>query len=249
MFRKELRQPIYNIYGFVRLADEIVDTFHAFDKRVLIQEFRKDTFAAINRGISLNPVLQAFQEVVNTYGIEHEHIDAFLRSMEWDLDKTTFSQSEYEEYIYGSAEVVGLMCLKIFLNGDQERYQELESYAKRLGSAFQKVNFLRDMKSDYEERGRVYFPGVEYHDFTCPEKVLIEEEIMNDFEQALLGIRRLPSSSRLGVFVAYKYYVHLLRRIKKYKSDDVKEQRIRISNVYKLLLLGYSTLRYQLRNI
>lgn len=249
MFDKRFRDPIYSIYGFVRFADEIVDTFHDFDKSELIKQFRADTFKSIDDRISLNPILHSFQQVVNHYDIDHELIDGFLVSMEMDLDKKTFSQEEYEKYIFGSAEVIGLMCLKIFVEGDQKEYERLKYAAQQLGSAFQKVNFLRDIQSDYEERGRVYFPQVEYQDFSNEQKLLIESEIQSEFDRALVGLKELPKGSRLGVFVAYLYYSRLLKRIKKFSAKEVLKQRIRISDLNKFLLLIYSTFRYRIKAI
>ncbi|MEL6390871.1 MAG: phytoene/squalene synthase family protein [Bacteroidota bacterium] len=249
MFAPQLREPIYNIYGFVRFADEIVDTFHDHDKPTLIKEFREDTFRAIERGISLNPILHSFQETVRRYRIEGELIDAFLNSMEMDLDKSYFDRSQYETYIYGSAEVVGLMCLRVFVDGDQAQYDKLKDGAMKLGSAFQKINFLRDIKSDHEDRGRVYFPDVQYRTFDCSQKRQIESEIQQEFDDALVSIRELPSGARLGVYLAYNYYLKLLKKIKKCSAMQVREQRIRVRDVRKIILLGTSTLKYQLRAI
>lgn len=247
MFDKAYREPIYAIYGFVRFADEIVDTFHDYDKRSLIQKFEKDTFEAIDQGISLNPILQSFQQVVNRYQIEKELITAFLYSMEMDLENINFDRSKYDEYIYGSAEVIGLMCLRVFVNGDKEEYQRLKAPAKKLGAAFQKVNFLRDMQSDYEDRGRVYFPSVDFQQFSCVEKKEIEDEIESDFQEALEGIKGLPKGARLGVHLAYLYYQRLLKRIKKYTAADVVKQRVRVSDFHKLLLLVYCSFKHQFR--
>ena len=249
MFAEELRSPIYSIYGFVRFADEIVDTFHDFDKRTLFDEFKADTHRSIERGISLNPVLQAFQEVVHQYDIDKSLIDGFLDSMEMDLDRERFDRATYERYIFGSAEVVGLMCLKVFVKGDREEYNRLKSSAMKLGSAFQKVNFLRDIRSDYLERGRVYFPEVDYNDFSCRQKSEIEDEIQAEFDEAYVGIKQLPKGARLGVYLAYTYYLRLLKRIKKCSAEEVRKQRIRVPDTHKLLLLSTSTLKYQLRAI
>lgn len=241
MFAKELREPIYAIYGFVRFADEIVDTFHEKDKKTLLAEFRNETFKAINNQISLNPVLHSFQHVVNTYDIDHDLIHAFLDSMEMDLEKTTYyDESEYKRYIYGSAEVVGLMCLKIFLKGNADEYDKLKPYACALGSAFQKINFLRDMKSDYDERGRVYFPGINFKYFSEIDKKAIEEDIQKEFAEAYKGIKLLPRSSRLGVYSAYQYYINLFYKIKNVSADVVTEKRIRVSDKRKLYLLTTS---------
>jgi phytoene synthase len=245
MFHKKFRQPIYAIYGFVRFADEIVDTFHTYDKKTLLDRFRHETYQAIEEGISLNPVLHAFQEVVNKYNIEIELIDAFLDSMEMDLHFQTYEDSLYKKYIYGSAEVVGLMCLRVFCHDQEGLYDKLKDPACALGSAFQKVNFLRDMKSDYAERGRVYFPGVDYTQFDDQIKQEIEEDIRRDFEFAYQGIIALPKGCRFGVYVAYKYYLNLFNKICKAPAKKVTEERIRIPNGGKLYILGKSMIRAQ----
>jgi 15-cis-phytoene synthase len=234
---KKFHLPIYAIYGFVRYADEIVDTFHDKDKKSLLQLFRNDTYNAIENKISLNPVLHAFQLIVNQYHIDLELIEAFLKSMEMDLDFKTYNDSRYHEYIYGSAEVVGLMCLKVFVEGDQAKYDYLKEPACKLGSAFQKVNFLRDIKSDYEERGRVYFPGVDFNSFDMSAKQLIEEDIQNDFDSALDGINKLPNGAKMGVKVAYLYYQKLFDKIKCLPPETITQQRIRIPNTRKFSLL------------
>jgi len=249
MFAEELRKPIYNIYGFVRFADEIVDTFHDYDKSTLLQEFRQDTYRAIERGISLNPILHSFQKVVKEYDIGLDLIDGFLDSMEMDLDHRIFDRKMYDKYIFGSAEVVGLMCLKVFVKGDSYEYERLKAPAMKLGSAFQKVNFLRDIKSDYEDRGRIYFPGVAYDSFTCSDKEQIEAEIQADFDEALVGINALPKGARLGVYLAYQYFRQLLNRIKKCKAVEVKERRIRVPDATKIMILGSSALKYNLKSI
>ena len=249
MFAEELREPIYSIYGFVRFADEIVDTFHEYDKAVLFDEFRQDTYKAIERGISLNPILHAYQEVVRKYKIGMDLTDAFLDSMEMDLDSRTFDKPTYDRYIFGSAEVVGLMCLKVFVKGDQEEYDRLKDPAMKLGSAFQKVNFLRDIKSDFQERGRVYFPGVAYESFTCNDKKVIESEIQEEFDDALRGIHQLPKGARLGVYLAFQYYQRLLAKIKKCSAAEVKERRIRVPDASKMMILGSSALKYNLKSI
>jgi phytoene/squalene synthetase len=246
MFAPELRPPIYAIYGFVRFADEIVDTFHNHDKKSLLDDFKKDTFKAIENKLSLNPVLQSFQEVVNKYNIDHELIHAFLYSMEMDLYKNIYDKTELDKYIYGSAEVVGLMCLKVFLNGNEEKYNELKNYARALGAAFQKINFLRDIKSDYVDRGRVYFPDIDFNNFSELEKQRIEEDIQKDFELAYKGIVRLPKSSRLGVYCAYKYYLNLFYKIRSHPATDVTSKRFRVSDKRKLYLLATSALRHNL---
>lgn len=236
---KSIHLPIYAIYGFVRYADEIVDTFHDKDKQALLARFKKDTYQAIEEKISLNPVLHAFQLIVNSYHIDQDLIEAFLHSMEMDLDFHTYNDSRYHEYIYGSAEVVGLMCLKVFCAGDASMYEQLRTPACKLGAAFQKVNFLRDIKSDYEERGRVYFPGVDFTRFDASAKVLIEEDIQKDFDDSQVGIEGLPAVAKLGVRVAYLYYQKLFDKIKKLPPEVITQQRVRIPNAQKLsLLLG-----------
>lgn len=237
-FAPKYREPIYAIYGFVRLADEIVDTFHDYDKRKLLEQFREETFKAIEEGISTNPVLQSFLLTVKKYKIDHSHIHAFLDSMEMDLYNNYYEKKNYTEYIYGSAEVVGLMCLKVFVDGDQEKYNELLQPAKALGSAFQKVNFLRDIKSDVEERGRIYLPGinrtVSINDFSKKE---LEKEIEKEFVLSLDGIKKLPAGVRLGVYSAYLYYVKLFHKIQKANVKKLLSKRVRVSNLRKLMLL------------
>ena len=243
LFDKTLRQPICAIYGFVRFADEIVDTFHNQDKATLLRRFRHETYQAIEEGISLNPVLQAFQEVVNQYDIERELIDAFLDSMEMDLHFDRYEDSLYKKYIYGSAEVVGLMCLRVFCPNDQAAYEALRPAACSLGSAFQKVNFLRDLKSDYEERGRVYFPEVNYLAFDEAIKAEIEADIQKDFDQAYQGILNLPRSCRLGVYVAYKYYLNLFKKIEKSPASRLSQERVRVNDGKKMYILFKSMVR------
>ena len=234
---KKFHLPIYAIYGFVRYADEIVDTFHDQDKATLLERFKKDTYEAIDAKISLNPVLHAFQLIVNQYKIDLDLIEAFLHSMEMDLDLKKYNDSKYNEYIYGSAEVVGLMCLKVFCEGNQEMYDRLKEPACKLGAAFQKVNFLRDIKSDFEERGRVYFPGVDYKLFNRDIKTQIEEDIQKDFDDSLIGIEQLPDGAKLGVKVAYLYYQKLFDKIKGLPAETITQQRIRIPNSKKISLL------------
>lgn len=234
---KKYHMPIYAIYGFVRYADEIVDTFHEFDKKALLDEFAEDTYKAIDKGISLNPVLHSFQVIVNKYNIDKDLIKAFLHSMEMDLDFTKYDDTKYIEYIYGSAEVVGLMCLKVFCQGDKTMYAKLKHPACKLGAAFQKVNFLRDIKSDYEERGRVYFPGVDFKKFDEATKKCIEEDIQRDFDEALVGIHQLPKGAMMGVKIAYLYYLKLFYKIKGLSPEVITRQRIRIPNVRKISLL------------
>lgn len=234
---KKFHYPIYSIYGFVRYADEIVDTFHNFNKKELLDSFRQDTYKAIADGVSLNPVLHSFQAVVNKYHIGRELIDSFLHSMELDLTEQDYSEDGYEEYIYGSAEVVGLMCLRVFCEGDKELYDSLLGPAKKLGSAFQKVNFIRDIKSDYEDRGRVYFPGVDFNKFSKMAKEQIEADIQKDFDDALEGIMRLPAGAKTGVYLAYRYYLKLFRKIKNCPASRIKEERIRIPDSRKMGIL------------
>ena len=242
---KNIHDAIFSIYGFVRLADEIVDTFHDYPKSEMLQEFKEETYKALDRKISVNPILHAFQMVVNKYSIDRDLIDKFLLSMEQDLNDIQYSSAGYKEYIVGSAEVVGLMCLKVFVNGDNDLYFKLEEPARKLGAAFQKINFLRDVKADYQELGRTYFPGVDLEKFTTDEKLKIEEDIQDDFECALEGIIKLPSSSRLGVYVAYRYYFSLFKKIKKVSSDRLMEERIRVPNTKKLLITFESMFQNQ----
>ncbi len=246
LFSKQLQRPIYAIYGFVRFADEIVDTFHNFNKTELLQKFRLDTYEAIEQRISLNPVLQSFQEVVNEYNIERELIDAFLDSMEMDLHFDRYEDRLYKQYIYGSAEVVGLMCLRVFFKNNETKYDELKDSARSLGSAFQKINFLRDMKSDFDERGRVYFPGIDFLNFTNQDKQMIEADIKADFDHGYEGILKLPESARFGVYLAYVYYINLFQKIKKSTASMVKEERIRVNDGKKMYLLFSSALKNQL---
>lgn len=234
---KRFRTPIYSIYGFVRLADEIVDSFHKHDKKYLLDAFRNDTYEAIERGISLNPILQAFQIVVNRYGIERDLIDAFLFSMEMDLSERQYDTENYHTYIYGSAEVVGLMCLKVFVEGDQALYEDLKESAQRLGAAFQKVNFLRDIQSDYRERGRTYFPGVNFEEFHSDDKELIQEDIKKDLIAAYKGIVRLPRGARKGVYLAYVYYSKLFLKIQSLPASRILDGRIRIPDFRKFMIL------------
>lgn len=245
-FDKKFREPIYAIYGFVRFADEIVDTFHNQDKESLIAQFRKDTVEAIKRKISLNPVLHAFQLVVNQYHIEFHLIDAFLKSMEMDLDKTRYTDDSYKEYIYGSAEVVGLMCLRVFCEGNHQLYNTLLPKARSLGSAFQKINFLRDIKSDFEERGRTYFPGVDFTKFTEADKQEIEKDIKVDFDDALEGIKLLPQGSKLGVYIAYIYYLKLFEKIRATSAQTIANKRIRIPDTQKIFLMAQALIKDKL---
>lgn len=240
------REPIYGIYGFVRFADEIVDTFHDYDKQALLDEFRKDTYLAIERGISLNPVLNSFQKVVNDYRIDLKLIDTFLKSMEMDLDKKCYDANGYKEYILGSAEVVGLMCLKVFVKANEAMYEQLTPYAMALGSAFQKINFLRDLHADYLGMGRVYFPNVELTQLDPATKAALEDDIEIDFNKGLEGIKLLPKDSRFGVYVAYIYYRKLFNKIKSLHPERILEERIRIPNSQKMALFASSYVRHSL---
>lgn len=250
---KRFHEPIYNIYGFVRFADEIVDSFEGYDQAYLLEKFWKDTHEAIEQKISLNPILNSFQKVVHEYGVEAELYDTFMRSMEMDLysqtNAHTHTQKSYEEYILGSAEVVGLMCLRVFTKGDNETYQRLKPSAMKLGAAFQKVNFLRDVKADYEELGRTYFPGVDLASFSLVEKVKIEEEIEADFATALVGIKGLPRGARRGVYIAYIYYKKLFDKIKSTPAERLMHERIRIPNTRKFGLLFNSLVRHKFNAI
>jgi phytoene/squalene synthetase len=246
LLHKDLRAPICNLYGFVRVADEIVDTFHAYDKASLLAEFKQETWLAIDRGISTNPILQSFQETVNRYGIDRQLIEAFFRSMEFDLSKQQYDQQGYEEYIYGSAEVVGLMCLYVFCEGNANLYTQLKPHAQALGSAFQKVNFLRDIKADYQNLKRTYFPGVDFNRFTPEAKRQVEADIAADFSKAYEGIVQLPMKARFGVYVAYKYYLSLFRKIKKSQPQVLLQDRVRIPNYAKAFIVMRAGLRSQL---
>jgi len=249
LLHKDIRSPIFNIYGFVRLADEIVDTFHEFDKPVLLQQFKKETYDAIRRGISMNPILHSFQRTLKDYNIDITLVDAFFRSMEFDLSKKIYNREEYDEYIFGSAETVGLMCLHVFCEGKNELYEDLKLPAQALGAAFQKVNFLRDMKADYNSLSRIYFPGCDFNNFTENYKKEIEEDIHNDFNHAYMGILKLPLKARFGVYVAYKYYFSLFKKIKKMKPARVLEQRIRVPDYYKAMIILRASVKNQLRMI
>ena len=245
MIKKDYRWAIYGIYGFVRLADEIVDTFERNDKSELLEQFKSDTYQAIQRGISLNPILQTFQKVVNHYDIGPDLITPFFTSMETDLNKTTYNHSQYEDYIYGSAEVVGLMCLKVFCDGNNDQYEELKSPARALGAAFQKVNFLRDIKSDIDERGRIYFPTMDLNYFNEDTKAMIIQDVRQDFKHAYQGIKQLPMSCRFGVYTSYIYYLKLLDKIERTHAHKILESRIRVDNSEKMALLAKSFLKYK----
>jgi 15-cis-phytoene synthase len=249
LLHADLRTPIFNIYGFVRLADEIVDTFHQYDKSELLQQCKQETFSAIKKGLSLNPILHAFQQTVNLYKIDLELIHAFFRSMESDLTANAYDRQGYEEYIYGSAEVVGLMCLYVFCEGDQALYNKLEQPARALGAAFQKVNFLRDIKADYHDLSRMYFPGCNFHNFTHADKLQIEADIENDFQQAYTGILQLPIKARFGVYVAFKYYYSLFKKIKSAAPAHILQKRIRIANYHKALIVLRASVKNRLRLI
>ena len=251
MLSPTIRAAIYNIYGFVRFADEIVDTFHDYDKEQLLADFEIEYYKALKTGISLNPILNSFQSTVKQYNITDDLVSAFLRSMRADLSKTTYStKEEYEEYIYGSADVVGLMCLKVFVNGDEEKYNELKEPAMRLGSAFQKVNFLRDLKADFEELNRSYFPNVNLKSLDAESKQMIIQEIEDDFEFAYNeGILKLPVEAKFGVYMAYRYYKRLLKKLNKVPSSQIIETRVRISDPMKLNLLARSYVKYKLNMI
>lgn len=235
-FDRIFRYPIYAIYGFVRYADEIVDTFHEHDQHQLMTDFKQDAFKAIYEKISLNPVLQSFQLVVNRYPIELELIEAFLSSMEMDLDQKTFTSNDYKSYIFGSAEVIGLMCLHVFCQGDKMMYRRLMLPARSLGSALQKINFLRDIKADYSERGRIYFPDVDFNNFTDADKGQIECDIRKDLSEGFKGIRELPKGARLGVYIAYIYYRELLKKIMKTPARVIMQRRIRVTGSSKTIL-------------
>jgi phytoene/squalene synthetase len=244
--KNPLRNPIYAIYGFVRFADEIVDSFDGYEKKYLLDKFRADLYEALEQRISLNPILNSFQQVVHQYNIDVELINVFLDSMEMDLEKQFYVKENYEKYILGSAEVVGLMCLKVFLDGNQEKYDELKPYAMKLGAAFQKINFLRDLKDDYQTLGRTYFPNVDMTEFTLQAKREIEQEIALDFKEALIGIKKLPVSSKGGVYLAYVYYLTLFKKIKRVSVDRVLVERIRVSNGEKIALMFKSMLQFKI---
>lgn len=245
-----IRQDIHNIYGFVRFADEIVDTFHDYDKAFLLDKFEEDLATAIDKKISLNPILNSFQETVRKYNIPKAHYTAFIRSMRLDLEKSKYStQEEFNDYIYGSADVVGLMCLRVFVKGDEQRFEELKEDAMRLGSAFQKVNFLRDLKTDYDEMNRSYFPNIDIESLDEKSKTRIIREIEDDFAHGLHGISRLPAEAKLGVYTAYIYYSKLLAKLKKTPPLEIRYRRIRVPNYQKAGLLAKSYMSYQLKLI
>jgi phytoene synthase len=246
LLHKDFRAPICNIYGFVRFADEIVDSFHEHPKADLLAELKKATYEAIDKKISLNPILNSFQITVNQYQIDHHLIEAFLYSMELDLEKREYDKLGYEEYIYGSAEVVGLMCLHVFCAGHKEAYEDLKPYARSLGAAFQKVNFLRDLRADYEGLDRIYFPGCNFNNFSEKDKLAIERDIQKDFDHAFEGIQKLPIKARFGVYVAFKYYLSLFKKIKKIQPQKIMQQRIRIPDYGKFFILAKAGIRSQM---
>ena len=237
LLQKEYRLPIYAVYGFVRVADEIVDTFHDQDKERKLAEFRRDTYQAIVDGMSTNPILHSFQWVVNEYNIDHHLIEAFLESMEMDLTQKEYTPEEFQKYVYGSAEVVGLMCLRVFYKDQDDAYNALIQPARKLGEAFQKINFLRDIQSDYEERGRFYFPGVDMHSFNNATKKIIEDDIKKDFDEAYKGVKQLNRASKLGVLVSYTYYLKLFEKIRSTDASNIFQKRYRIPNFRKILIL------------
>ena len=247
MLDSSIRQDIYNIYGFVRFADEIVDSFHNYDKKELLNLFEKDLKKSIEDKISLNPILNSFQKTIHSYQIDYELVDSFLNSMKLDLDKKKYlTKKEFDQYVYGSADVVGLMCLKVFVKGNKNQYNDLRPYAMSLGSAFQKVNFLRDLKADHDGLNRSYFPNLNIDEFDQPSKKIILDEIDKDFRHALKGIFKLPSSARFGVYTAYKYYLKLLNKLRKTHPLKIKSSRIRVPNYQKVNVLARSYVRYRL---
>lgn len=243
---RKYQEAIYSIYGYVRVADEIVDSFHGHEQAVLFDDFEKETWIAFERGISTNPVINAFLQTYNQFNIDKALLEAFLKSMRMDLTEKRYDEPLLEDYIYGSAEVVGLMCLKVFCDGNEEMYRRLKSPARSLGAAFQKVNFLRDIKDDLDDKGRIYFPHLDFTNFSVEAKEQIEMDIQKDFDEALVGIRQLPDGSRIGVYLAYKYYIKLFRKIRKKNPDQVLHKRTRINNAFKLLILTNSMARYKL---
>jgi len=247
MLSKKIRQHIYNIYGFVRFADEIVDSFHDYNKELLFKDFSSDLEKSLKNKIHLNPILNSFQATYHKFNIEKDLVDSFMNSMKKDLHKTKYlSNEEYKDYIYGSADVVGLMCLKVFVNGNTKKYDELKSFAMRLGSAFQKVNFLRDLKDDFEILNRTYFPNTDLNQLDEESKIKIIDEIEEDFKEGLNGIKKLPIEAKFGVFMAYRYYSQLLKKLKKTPALDIKNTRIRVPNYKKIELLTRSYVKYQL---
>ena len=250
LLSKTIRQDIFNIYGFVRLADEIVDTFHEYPKQELLEDFEKELWRSVDNKISLNPILNSFQNTVNKYSIPKDLINSFLDSMKMDLEKKEYnSVEEYKKYIYGSADVVGLMCLKVFVKGSESSFSELSPFAISLGSAFQKVNFLRDLKDDSNVLNRVYFPNVDMNNFNEKSKKEIILEIEKDFENAVKGIVKLPKNSKFAVYIAYRYYNKLLKKLKRTSSENIVKKRIRIHNLQKFIVIARSYVKYQLNLI
>ena len=247
LFKRKYRPAIYAIYGFVRFADEIVDTFHDLNQRELLEKLRSDTFGALDAGFSPNPILHSFQKVVHEYGISREYIEAFLHSMEMDLTRKKYNKKEISEYIYGSAEVIGLMCLKVFHNNSEKDFEALVYPARKLGEAFQKVNFLRDIRADYLDKGRIYFPGLQFENFSEEQKKAIEEEIASDFSEARKGIEKLNRDVQLGIYLAYSYYLQLLKKIRKTTPEKILEKRYRVSGFQKLVLLADAWIRFKMR--
>lgn len=243
--KPSIRNAIYAIYGYVRLADEIVDSFHEYDKEKLLNRLKTETKNALEEKISLNPILQSFQETVHTYQIDTTLIEQFLNSMEMDLQKVDYNSALYNEYIFGSAEVVGLMCLQVFTEGSKEKFEELKPYAMKLGSAFQKINFLRDLKDDYQILGRTYFPNVDMCVFDNCVKCQIEQEIEEEFKEALIGIKKLPNSSKFGVYLAYKYYISLFKKIQRRTSTEILNSRVRVSNLQKIFVAFKSYVQFK----
>ena len=243
LLSSDIRNAIYGIYGFVRFADEIVDTFYDHDREKMMGEFREETFKAVEEKVSSNPILHSFQYIVNKYAIPHELIDSFLKSMEMDLSLNKYGKERFREYVYGSAEVVGLMCLKVFYHDDDEKYEELKYPARKLGEAFQKVNFLRDIKDDMIDRGRFYFHQADFYNFNDVTKKIIEEDIQHDFDEAFEGIKKLKPGVRIGVYLAYRYYLKLFDKLKKTNADELLSKRHRISNARKVYILFSSSLR------
>ncbi|MFC4262682.1 phytoene/squalene synthase family protein [Ferruginibacter yonginensis] len=249
MLHPSLRQPVFDIYGFVRFADEIVDTFHDYDKAALLTKFKQETYDAIETKISLNPILNSFQITVNKYNIDKALIEAFFNSMEMDLSNVSYDEAGYNTYIYGSAEVVGLMCLYVFCEGDETAYNKLKPTAQSLGAAFQKINFLRDVKADNEQLNRTYFPGINFNHFTAADKAAIEKDIANDFAHAFEGILILPAKARFGVYLAYKYYISLFKKIKKSSPSLLLQNRIRVSDTFKTIIYLKASLRNSLNTL
>ena len=250
LLSRTIRQDIFNIYGFVRLADEIVDTFHEYPKKELLEDFEKELWRSVDNKISLNPILNSFQHTVNKYSIPKDLINSFLESMKMDLEKKEYnSVEEYRKYIYGSADVVGLMCLKVFVKGSESSFAELSPFAISLGSAFQKVNFLRDLKDDSNVLNRVYFPNVDMNNFNEKSKKEIILEIEKDFENAVKGIVKLPKNSKFAVYIAYRYYNKLLKKLKRTSSENIVKKRIRIHNLQKFIVIARSYVKYQLNLI